>query len=40
MTDDANDWRLVTSRNPDDLGHFLHGIDGALRARAEAVDSH
>ncbi|MFD0273450.1 DJ-1/PfpI/YhbO family deglycase/protease [Kitasatospora sp. NPDC127111] len=37
VTDDANGWRLVTSRNPDDLEHFLHGIDGALRSRAEAV---
>lgn len=37
VTDDANGWRLVTSRNPDDLEHFLRGIDSALRARAEAV---
>ncbi|MFF2145115.1 DJ-1/PfpI/YhbO family deglycase/protease [Kitasatospora sp. NPDC058190] len=37
VTDDANGWRLITSRNPDDLEHFLQGIDSALRARAEAV---
>ncbi|MEU3574133.1 type 1 glutamine amidotransferase domain-containing protein [Kitasatospora sp. NPDC036755] len=40
VTDDANGWRLVTSRNPDDLEHFLRGIDDALRARAETVGSH
>ncbi|MFF3006533.1 DJ-1/PfpI/YhbO family deglycase/protease [Kitasatospora sp. NPDC057940] len=39
VTDDANGWRLVTSRNPDDLEHFLRGIDAALRAQAEAVGS-
>lgn len=39
VTDDANDWRLVTSRNPGDLDHFLRGIDTALRVRAEAVGS-
>ncbi|MCG6494250.1 DJ-1/PfpI/YhbO family deglycase/protease [Kitasatospora sp. A2-31] len=34
VTDDANGWRLVTSRNPDDLEHFLRGIDTALRLRS------
>ncbi|MGW2374275.1 MULTISPECIES: DJ-1/PfpI/YhbO family deglycase/protease [Kitasatospora] len=37
VTDDANDWRLVTSRNPGDLDHFLRGIDSALSARAGAA---
>ncbi|MFD5438523.1 type 1 glutamine amidotransferase domain-containing protein [Kitasatospora sp. NPDC127067] len=38
VTDDANNWRLVTSRNPGDLEHFLRGIDAALRTRAGAAD--
>ncbi|MER6301728.1 type 1 glutamine amidotransferase domain-containing protein [Kitasatospora sp. NPDC001539] len=37
VTDDANEWRLITSRNPGDLEQFLKGIDSALRARAGAV---
>ncbi|MFJ6384095.1 DJ-1/PfpI/YhbO family deglycase/protease [Kitasatospora sp. NPDC092039] len=40
VTDDTNDWRLVTSRNPGDLDEFLRGIDAALQARAEAVSPH
>lgn len=39
VTDDADGWRLVTSRNPDDLEHFLRGVDAALRTRSEAVGS-
>ncbi|MFF1798668.1 DJ-1/PfpI/YhbO family deglycase/protease [Kitasatospora sp. NPDC058263] len=37
VTDDANGWRLVTSRNPGDLDHFLRGIDVALRVTAGAA---
>ncbi|MFF0413315.1 type 1 glutamine amidotransferase domain-containing protein [Kitasatospora sp. NPDC004745] len=37
VQDDANGWRLVTSRNPDDLEHFLRGVDAALRERSEAA---
>ncbi|MEU8511040.1 DJ-1/PfpI/YhbO family deglycase/protease [Kitasatospora sp. NPDC048722] len=37
VTDDANGWRLVTSRKPEDLGQFLRGIDAALRLRASAA---
>ncbi|MFD5461901.1 DJ-1/PfpI/YhbO family deglycase/protease [Kitasatospora sp. NPDC127059] len=37
VTDDANDWRLLTSRNPGDLDDFLRGIDAALSARADAA---
>ncbi|MFE7638450.1 hypothetical protein ACFU7Z_30830 [Kitasatospora sp. NPDC057518] len=33
VTDDAGNWRLVTSRNPGDLEHFLRGVDAALRTR-------
>lgn len=36
VEDDGGGWRLVTSRNPDDLEHFLRGIDTALRGRAPA----
>ncbi|RKT19482.1 protease I [Streptomyces sp. 1114.5] len=39
VTDDANGWRLLTSRNPDDLEHFLRGIDTALRRGVAAVGS-
>ncbi|MFJ2808642.1 DJ-1/PfpI family protein [Kitasatospora sp. NPDC087271] len=39
VTDDADGWRLVTSRNPDDLEHLLRGVDAALRTRSEAVGS-
>ncbi|MBD0693218.1 DJ-1/PfpI/YhbO family deglycase/protease [Streptomyces sp. CBMA123] len=34
VADDANGWRLLTSRNPGDLDDFLRGIDAALNARA------
>ncbi|MGW2545777.1 type 1 glutamine amidotransferase domain-containing protein [Kitasatospora sp. NPDC001574] len=30
VEDDSGGWRLVTSRNPDDLDAFLRGIDAAL----------
>ncbi|MFF9644941.1 type 1 glutamine amidotransferase domain-containing protein [Kitasatospora aureofaciens] len=36
VTDDANGWRLITSRNPGDLDDFLRGIDSALSARTGA----
>ncbi|MFI2612793.1 type 1 glutamine amidotransferase domain-containing protein [Kitasatospora sp. NPDC018619] len=38
VTDDADDWRLMTSRNPGDLEDFLRGIDTALAARARAAE--
>ncbi|MET7526938.1 type 1 glutamine amidotransferase domain-containing protein [Streptomyces sp. NPDC005248] len=35
IKDDSRGWPLITSRNPGDLGPFLHEIDEAL-----AVDAH
>ncbi|AUG81666.1 glutamine amidotransferase [Kitasatospora sp. MMS16-BH015] len=32
VDDDHGGWRLLTSRSPDDLDAFLHGIDTALAA--------
>ncbi|GAA1392630.1 type 1 glutamine amidotransferase domain-containing protein [Kitasatospora putterlickiae] len=34
VDDDTGGWRLVTSRNPDDLDAFIRGIDAALRRPA------
>ncbi|MFJ8436714.1 type 1 glutamine amidotransferase domain-containing protein [Kitasatospora sp. NPDC094019] len=36
VEDDSGGWRLVTSRDPDDLGPFTLGIDAALRGTEAA----